>query len=85
MPETAKHRCAQRVQAGECELHLGLDPRYPGDPASLRDARQIPQQGGLADSRLAAEDQHTTVTRARFRDEPIQHLALADTVEQPRP
>lgn len=85
MPETAKHRCAQRMQAGECELHLGLDPRYPGDPASLRDVRQMPQQGGLADSRLAAEDQHTTATRARFRDESIQHLALAVTVEQPCP
>jgi hypothetical protein len=84
-PETAKHRCAQRVQAGECELHLGLDPRYPGDPASLRDARQIPQQDGLTDSRLAAEDQHATATRARFHDESIQYLALAVTVEQPHP
>jgi hypothetical protein len=43
------------------------------------------QQGGLADSRLAAEDQHMTLTRARFHDESIQHLALAVTVEQPRP
>src|SRR5262252_6341573 len=33
MPETAEHRCAQRVQAGERELHLGLDARRPGDPA----------------------------------------------------
>jgi hypothetical protein len=73
------------MQAGEGELHLGLDPRYPGDSASFRDGRQIPQQGGLADARLAAKDQHTTLTRPRFRDEPIQHLALAATVKQPRP
>ena len=73
------------MQAGEGELHLGLDARRPGDPASLRGGRQIPQQGGLADSRLAAEDQHTTLTRAHFRDELIQHVALAATVEQPRP
>jgi hypothetical protein len=43
------------------------------------------QQGGLADSRLAAEDQHTALARAHSRDELIQHVALAGTVEQPRP
>ena len=85
MPETAEHRRAQRMQAGERELHLGLDARRPGDPASLRGRRQMPQQGGLADSRLAAEDQHATLTRAHSRDESIQHVALAATVEQPRP
>ena len=73
------------MQAGECELHLGFDARRPGDPASLCGGRQMLQQGGLADSRLAAENQHTTLTRAHSRDELIQHVALAATVEQPRP
>jgi len=45
----------------------------------------MPQQGGLADARLAAEDQHTTLTRAYSPDELIQHVALAATVEQPGP
>ena len=85
MPQTAQHRRAQRMQPGERELHLGLHPRYPGDPAPLRGGRQIPQQGRLADARLAAQDQHTTLTRPRFRHEPIQHLTLAATVKQPRP
>jgi hypothetical protein len=43
------------------------------------------QQGGLADSRLAAENQHTALTRAHSRDELIQRTAFAGTVEQPRP
>ena len=82
--ETVEHRRAQRMQAGECELHLGLDACRPGDPASLGGRRQVPQQGGLADSRLAAEDQHTALARAHSRDESLQRVALADTVEQLR-
>ena len=82
MLETAEHGRAQRVQAGEGELHLGLDARRPGDPASLGGRRQVPQQGGLADARLAAQDQHPALARAHTRDESFQHVALADTVEQ---
>ena len=82
--ETAEHRRAQRVQAGEGELHLGLDARRPRDPASLRGRRQVPQQGGLADPRLAAQDQHPALARTHSRDESLQHVALADTVEQSR-
>ena len=33
MRETPEHRRAQRMQARECELHLGLDTRRPDDPA----------------------------------------------------
>ena len=77
-------RRAQRMQAGECELHLGLDACRAGDPASLRGCRQMPEQGGLADPRLAAEDQHTALARAHSRDESFQHVALAGTVEQAR-
>ena len=42
LPETVEHLRAQRMQAGERELHLGLDARRPGDPASLRGCRQVP-------------------------------------------
>jgi hypothetical protein len=82
--QPSQDRRAQRVQAGECELHLRLDARRPGDPASLRGCRQMPQQGGLADSRLAPEDQHTALARAYPSDESFQHVALADTVEEAR-
>ena len=42
-PETAEQGRAQRVQAGEGELHLGLDARRPGDLASPCSCRQVPQ------------------------------------------
>ena len=77
-------RRAQRMQAGVRELHLGLHARRPRDPASLRGRRQVPQQGGLADPRLAAQDQHPALARAHSRDELFQRVALADTVEQAR-
>ena len=84
-PEAAEHRHTQRMQAGECELHLRLDAGRSGDPASVRVCRQMFQQSGLADSCLTAEDKHTTLPRAHSRDESLQHVALEDTVEQPRP
>ena len=70
-PQAVEHRRAQRVQAGERELHLGLDAGRAGDPASLRRRRQVPQQGGLPDPRLAAEDQHAALARAHARDESV--------------
>ena len=82
--ETAEHRRAQRVQAGVGELHLGLDARRPGDPEPLRGRRQVPQQGALADPRLAAQDQHPALARTHARDESLQRVALADTVEEAR-
>ena len=82
--EPAEHRRAQRVQAGVGELHLGLDARRPRDPASRGGRRQVPQQRGLADPRLAAQDQHPALPRAHSRDEALEHVALSDTVEQPR-
>ena len=80
--EPAEQGRAQRVQAGEGELHLGLDARRPGDLASPCSGWQVPQQGGLTDARLAAEDQHVTPARADTRDKLIEHAALADAVEQ---
>ena len=50
-------------------------------PSAAR--RQVPQQGGLADARLAAEDQHAALARPHARDEPLEHVALAVAVEQP--
>ena len=85
MRETPEHRRAQRMQARECELHLGLDTRRPDDPASLRGGRQVPKQGGLVDSRLAAENPPAALARAHSRDESLQHVALAGTTEQTRP
>jgi hypothetical protein len=82
--EFSEHGRAQRMQAGEWKLHLGLDACRPGDPASLRGCRQVPQECGLADARLAAQDQHAALARAHSRDESFQHVALGDAVEQAR-
>ena len=40
------------------------------------------QEDGLADSRRTAEDQHPALPRAYSRDELLQRIALADTVQQ---
>jgi len=61
-------------------------PAAPDDPASPRAASdRYPSRGGLADSRLAAQDQRTALTRAHSMTSPSKHAALAATVEQPRP
>ena len=82
MRETPEHRRAQRMQARERELHLGLDASRPGDAAPIRSVRQVSQQGGLADPSLAPEDEHPALTRAHARDEALQHVPLALTVDQ---
>ena len=84
MLEAAEHGRAQRMQARERELHLGLDACRPGDTAPVGSLGQVPQQGGLADAGLAAEDEHAALTRAHARDEPLQHVPLALTVDQSR-
>jgi magnesium-transporting ATPase (P-type) len=55
--------------------------------ASARRTAKGWEQAGdpsLSDSRLAAEDQHATLARADTRDEPVEHVALLGTIEQPR-
>jgi hypothetical protein len=84
MPETIDQGRAQRVQARERELHLGLHARRPGDPALVGGRREVPEQRGLADSRLATKDEHTALTRAHAGDQSLQRVALADPVEQSR-
>src|SRR5688572_13098426 len=49
------------------------------------DARHdVLQQRGLADPRLAAQDQHPAVTRLHASQQPIERLALAASTEEPR-
>ena len=66
------------MQAGERELHLGLDARRSRDATPGRPLLQVVQQRGLADPRLAAQDQHPALTRPHLVQEPIQHPPLAD-------
>jgi pimeloyl-ACP methyl ester carboxylesterase len=81
LPQTPEHRQTQRMQAGECELHLGLNARRPSNMASLRRHRKPLQQSGLADPRLTTQHQHPALAGAHPRDQPIQYLALMDAIK----
>ena len=74
--EPVEHRRAQLMQAGEGELHLGLDARDPGDAALRGLLGDVLQQRRLADPGLAAQDQHRALPRADALQQAVQHLAL---------
>jgi hypothetical protein len=80
-----QHRCAQLVQPGEGQLHLGLDPRGPCDPAPGRGLLEVVEERGLADPRLAAQDQHLAAAGPDPGQEPVQRLALLAPATQSRP
>jgi hypothetical protein len=65
------------MQAGERELHLGLDAGRRGDPAARRARDEVLEQRRLADPRLAAHDQDATLARPDAVQQPVQRLALA--------
>ncbi len=83
--EMPHHRHAQLVQPGERQLHLRLDASSPRDLTSCRAPHQVLHQRGLADPRLAAQDQHLTLTSPGACHQPIQRLALATPATQPAP
>jgi hypothetical protein len=70
--QAAQHRGAQLLQPGERQLHLGLDPRRPGDPAPGRRPDEVVEQSGLADARLAPHDQHLALAAPDGRQETVQ-------------
>jgi hypothetical protein len=74
--QAAEHRRAEQMQAGERDLHLGLDPRGTGDSTPRRPLVEILQQNGLADARFATEDQDLAVAVADAHQQPVQRLAL---------
>ena len=65
------------MQAGERQLHLGLDARDLRDAKARRPRSGVAQQRGLADARLAAHDEHRALAAAHVLQQPVQHLALA--------
>ena len=80
--ETIQHRQAELMQAGERKLHLGLDPRGPRD-ATFRPARgEVLEQRGLADARLATQDEDSAMAREDVVDHLIEGLALAPPTPQ---
>ena len=71
------------MQPGVGQLHLRLHAGGPGYPAAARPFGQVVQQGGLADTRVAANDQHLAFTGPDRIHQPVQHAALALAVSQP--
>jgi hypothetical protein len=84
-PRRAVRRRGDRSHAGRSEGWRSRLQR--NSPTSIRRrATRAPchanSQGGLADSRLAAENRHAALARAHSREESLQHVALAGTTEQ---
>ena len=77
-------RRAQLLEAGERELHLGLDARRPGEGAPGRAPREVLEQRALADAGLAAQHERPARTRPHARHQLIERRALAAPAEQPR-
>jgi hypothetical protein len=71
-----EHRRAELMDARERELHLGFHARRPRDATPRRALHEVVEQRGLADARLAPQDQHAAVAGAHVVHQPRQRLAL---------
>ena len=85
--EVIEQRRAQLLQTGEGEFHIGLDARHVDTAESGRLLRDVLQQCGLADARLAAEHQHLAASRSDGRYQTPKRLAFAVATAKtiPRP
>jgi hypothetical protein len=63
------------VKTGECEFHFGFDTRRSRDPKTRRPLQHVLQQGGLANTCLAAQNEYLTLSRTSARYQ-AEHLAL---------
>ena len=72
------------MDPGERQLHLRLHARELRDPEAGGLASGVPQQRGLADARLAADDQDLALAPAHVRQQSIEHVALAGPAHEPR-
>ena len=80
--EPVEHRRAELMDPGERQLHLRLHGRELRDSEAGCLPRGVAQQGGLADARLAADDQDA---RSRLREpSPASHRALRARWSGPR-
>jgi hypothetical protein len=82
--EVVQHRGAQLMQSGEGQLHLRVHTGRPRYPASARPFGQIIEQHRLAHARIAAYHQHPALPRPDRVDQPVEHVAFAVPVGQPR-
>jgi hypothetical protein len=70
------------VETGERKLHLRLDPGSLRNPELRPCAECVFQQGGLADARLDAYNEHAAVPTLCCLEQPIKGRALATAALQ---
>src|SRR4051812_30392630 len=79
--EPIQHRRAQLLQAGERQLHLGLDSDGPHDSHPRCRVDRVLQQGGLTDPRLASHHQSPALTPTDRLEVPVERLTLTAPAE----
>jgi hypothetical protein len=82
-PRQLQERGAELLDRCERELRLPFDPGDAGDPELARGRGRVVEQGGLADSRFAVDDQHGATATARAGRQPVEHFALTIPAQQP--
>ncbi len=82
--EVPQHRRAELMQPREGQLHLGLDPGDPGDAEARGLTGAMVQERGLADARLAADDEHRALAAADVLQDPVERVTLAGSPQQHR-
>ncbi len=78
-----EHRRAQLLKRGVRELHLPIDPRGPEGPEVSRVLKLVLEDGGLADARLAVDDQDTATPAAHRVKQPVDRFELPFPAEEP--
>jgi hypothetical protein len=73
------------MDPGERQLHLRLHARELREPEAGRLTRGVSQQRGLADARLAADDEDLALAPADFRQQSIEHIALGGLITNAGP
>src|SRR3954454_8580404 len=74
---------AELMQAGERKLHLRLNPCDLRDVKVGRLPNRMPQQRGLADARLTANNEHSALPTARTRQQLFEQFTLAGPAQEP--
>jgi hypothetical protein len=80
-----QHGRAQLMQAGEGQLHLGLDARRPRHPAAAGLPDQVAQQRAFAHAGRAAHHQGPALPAPHRVDEPVKRVPLGAPVGQLQP
>ena len=84
LAEMIQERRAQLMQPRERQFHLRLHAHRTGHPAPARPPGQVVQQHGLAHARVTADHQCPALPGPDGLDQPVERVALADPVHQPR-